>query len=448
MRRFVWVLVVALILAATGGPAVLADPADLQQQLRENERAQRETRAELRELENDAQAARDRLAQTEAELAAAQETLEVIGVDLAIAELELVDSRLREQLARDRLGQAEAELDRAEAELDERRMRLERRVRSSFMYGHPSLLEAFIGVRELPELMTSGHLVGQVMAADRDLMVETEQLRSQVDARREVAAEHRTNAELATLGALDAAAEVRSVLGEQEQHAAEVEVRRERYAQALATLQADAAAVTEHLESLVAASARVEAELREAERRAAEEAARQAAEQAAAEEAARQAAEQAAAEQAESASGGAEAAPEAAPEQAAGGQGGWLRPSDGRVTSRFGQRLHPVHGTLLMHTGVDLAAGHGSPIRASRAGTVSSAVWRGGYGNTVVLDHGGGLATLYAHLSAFDVAAGQQVSQGQVIGREGMTGTATGPHLHFEVRVNGAPVNPCGYIAC
>ncbi len=451
MRRITWVLLVALVLGATGVSAAVADPAQLEQQLRENEREQRETRAELREIEADARVARDRLRAAEAELAAAREALDRIGVDLAIAELVLADARLRVDLASDRLADAEDELDRAEQELAERQTRFEGRVRSSFMYGHHSLIEAFAGVRELPDLMTSSHLVGSVMAADRDLVIETEQLRAQVDERRATAEDHRRNTELATLDAVAAAAEVRAALSAQEQHAAEVEASRAEHARALAALQADAAAVTEHLESLVTASAQVEAELREAERRAAERRAaeRRAAEQAAAAAAARETAERQAAEQAAAAAGSGPAtqtAPE--PPATAAGQGGWQRPSSGRVTSRFGQRLHPVRGIWLMHTGVDLAAGHGSPIRASRAGTVSSAAWRGGYGNTVVIDHGGGLATLYAHLSAFEVAAGQQVGQGQVVGREGMTGTATGPHLHFEVRVNGAPVNPCGYIAC
>jgi murein DD-endopeptidase MepM/ murein hydrolase activator NlpD len=98
------------------------------------------------------------------------------------------------------------------------------------------------------------------------------------------------------------------------------------------------------------------------------------------------------------------------------------------------------------HYGIDFGAGAGSPIRAAAAGKVLSAGWIGGYGNTTIIDHGGGMATLYAHQSSFGVSAGQQVSAGQTIGAVGSTGNSTGPHLHFEVRVNGQAVDPAGYL--
>lgn len=115
-------------------------------------------------------------------------------------------------------------------------------------------------------------------------------------------------------------------------------------------------------------------------------------------------------------------------------------------TSMFGPRLHPVFGTVRMHNGVDIRGATGTPIRAAAAGTVVYAGPRGGYGNTVVIDHDGSLATLYAHQSTVYVATGKAVAQGQVIGAVGSTGFSTGPHLHFEVRVNGAPVSPLGYL--
>lgn len=112
------------------------------------------------------------------------------------------------------------------------------------------------------------------------------------------------------------------------------------------------------------------------------------------------------------------------------------------LTSRFGPRVHPIFGTVRLHDGVDFGAPEGAPVRAAAAGTVVFAGPRGGYGTTVLVDHGGSLATLYAHLSAVSVAPGAVVAAGQVIGAVGSTGFSTGPHLHFEVRVGGVPVDP------
>lgn len=125
---------------------------------------------------------------------------------------------------------------------------------------------------------------------------------------------------------------------------------------------------------------------------------------------------------------------------------GLMRPVPGAVSSPFGYRVHPIFGTRRLHTGWDMRAASGDPIVAVADGVVVSASVRGGYGNAVVIDHGGGFATLYAHQSSMAVGAGQQVSQGQVIGYVGCTGYCTGPHLHFETRVGGRPVDPSGYM--
>jgi murein DD-endopeptidase MepM/ murein hydrolase activator NlpD len=119
---------------------------------------------------------------------------------------------------------------------------------------------------------------------------------------------------------------------------------------------------------------------------------------------------------------------------------GLIWPVNGPVVSGFGMRW----GRL--HTGIDIAVPYGTPIHASASGTVIYAGWMGGYGNLVVIDHGRGLATAYAHQSRIAVSNGRSVSQGEVIGYVGCTGHCFGPHLHFEVRVNGQPVDPLGYL--
>ena len=116
------------------------------------------------------------------------------------------------------------------------------------------------------------------------------------------------------------------------------------------------------------------------------------------------------------------------------------------VVSAYGGRIHPIYGDYRLHTGVDLDAASGAPIRAAGDGVVVSAGWLGGYGQATIIEHGGPLATLYAHQSQMLVSVGQRVTGGQVIGRVGCTGTCTGTHLHYEVRINGDPVNPAGYL--
>jgi murein DD-endopeptidase MepM/ murein hydrolase activator NlpD len=117
-----------------------------------------------------------------------------------------------------------------------------------------------------------------------------------------------------------------------------------------------------------------------------------------------------------------------------------------RVVSGFGARVHPIYGSVRMHTGVDIAGSTGTPVRAAADGVVVSAGWLGGYGQATVIEHGGPMATLYGHQSQILVKEGQAVDRGQVIGRVGCTGVCTGPHLHYEVRLNGTPVNPASYL--
>jgi len=121
-------------------------------------------------------------------------------------------------------------------------------------------------------------------------------------------------------------------------------------------------------------------------------------------------------------------------------------PVDGRLMSYFGNRSDPFSGDGAFHTGVDISVPSGTAVRAAADAVVVSAEWAGRYGRLVVLDHGNGLQTYYAHLSRFDVLAGQWIRRGEVIGRSGATGRVTAPHLHYEVRRAGIPINPHAYL--
>lgn len=129
-----------------------------------------------------------------------------------------------------------------------------------------------------------------------------------------------------------------------------------------------------------------------------------------------------------------------------GGKMSWPVNGCYNVTSPFGMRYHPILKVNKMHTGIDIGAGSGSTVIAASDGTVISACYMSGYGNTVIIDHGGGISTLYAHNTSLSVSSGQKVKRGQTIAKSGSTGNSTGPHVHFEVRVSGFPVNPMGYV--
>ena len=128
------------------------------------------------------------------------------------------------------------------------------------------------------------------------------------------------------------------------------------------------------------------------------------------------------------------------------GSGAMIWPISGPITSEFGWRTHPITGDQRFHSGLDIGGDYGIPVHAAQAGTVTYAGWISGYGNTVIIDHGGGVTTLYGHNQSLAVGEGQSVAQGEVISYCGSTGNSTGPHCHFEVRQNGEPVSPYGYL--
>jgi murein DD-endopeptidase MepM/ murein hydrolase activator NlpD len=390
-----------------GSPQVaVAQVSDLQRQLAQTASERAAAARELGEVRRRTDSARDRFNVAQREHQAAQAELARVDDELDRARAELAAAIARAEETQAELARVSADVAVAEASLEERRARFETRVVAAFKYGQMSLTDVFSASRDINDIVVTSTYVSAVVQNDRDMVGEMAALLGELQAQRTLAIELRVRADLEREDAERVEAVVTEQYEQQRRLTAEVARTRTNLATSLRSLQEDADALEEHLKALEAAQALIERQLREAE--AAERAGR-----------------------------------------SVGDTGsGWLKPTNGWLSSGFGNRVHPILRTTRLHAGVDLAAATGTPIIASRGGTVSFVGWMSGYGQTVMVYHGGGVATLYAHMSAFSVSQGSYVAQGGRLGSVGMTGTATGPHLHFEVRISGVPQNPCGYIPC
>lgn len=384
-----------------------------------------------------------RIAQLQERIAAAERRERVLTTDIAASreEIDTIEERVRDlsvrvralehELARHRARLAGlreqyaretallAQLERSERIAEDR---LHRRLVDIYETGSPSALEILLSVSSLSDLVSQLEYAQTIAARDEEIA------RSVAEARARVAV-----ARLRTQAIKREEEQTVAVIAERTQQQrtvlAELTRRRDQLVQAqadrralLARVRAQRRGAEEDLGALQRESARLAERIRAAQQRAAAAGGGQ---------------EGAGSSSAPSSqgSGGSAAAGAEAPSAS-----GFIWPVNGPITSPFGWRWGR------MHEGIDIGAGYGTPIHAAAAGTVIWAGWMGGYGNLVVLDHGGGLSTAYGHQQRIYVHVGQRVAQGEVIGEVGSTGHAFGPHLHFEVRVNGTPVDPLRYL--
>jgi len=288
--------------------------------------------------------------------------------------------------------------------------RLDRRLVDIYIYGRPSMIEFLFGARSIEDVIDTATYLSLIGQQDRQIAVEVAASKLAMQKARKHTVKLRktvVGAERVISARAAQVAESRSALvGARDDLAGT----RQQKVVALSELSGKERAEAAEIDALRAVSAQLGADIRAAQ--------------------ARRAAAQA---RAQSQSG-------AAPVTSAPSSSGLIWPVSGPITSGFGWRWGRIH------EGVDVGVGYGTPIRAAAAGTVIYCGWEGGYGNLVVLDNGGNLATAYGHQSSIAVGCGQSVSQGQVIGYVGSTGHSTGPHLHFEVRIDGNAVDPLGYL--
>ncbi|MDI3316744.1 MAG: peptidoglycan DD-metalloendopeptidase family protein [Bacillota bacterium] len=373
----------ALARQAEARASSAVDPASILQEIhRTNQR--------LSQMRSQAALTRQQLSVAQSRAQAAQAKLTVLQRQLAAARQELARRQNQLAQAQARLTQLQAALQAAQARLEEQRTRLGDRLRATYEMGTVSYLDVLLSSRSFADFVTRLQTLEQVVAADVALLHQVQAQRAEVE--RQTQLQQRQVAQIAALTRQVAAA--KQSLDQKTSQQAQVT---QEYQQSANELRAE-------LDAQERASQAVQGELQRLQRKY-EEALRLA------------------------------------------GSGILQWPlSSFTVTSPFGSRYHPILQQWRMHTGMDLAAPYGTPIHAAAAGVVFYAGWMSGYGNTVILIHGNGISTLYGHMSSIEVSVNQRVSAWQEIGRVGSTGLSTGPHLHFEVRVNGTPVNPEGYV--
>ena len=307
---------------------------------------------------------------------------------------EAADAAIKEHQAR------KAELDATEARMkenedtlqglqkdyDDKRQALGKRVRDIYIHGQISYLDVLFGAKDFNDLMTRMDFLKRIIRRDYNLVTEVAAVKDQLElAQAELEKDRETQAEQESR-AHKARLDMEEMVGRQQA--------------LIERLKTDKALIDQQYEELMAASRQVGAMIRER------------------------------------GDGGVQAS----------GAGAMIWPISGPVTSEFGWRVHPITGSQRFHSGVDIGGDYGQSVHAAQSGTVEYAGWISGYGNAVIINHGGGITTLYGHNQSLAVSEGQSVSQGQTIAYCGSTGNSTGPHCHFEVRRNGEPVSPYSYL--
>jgi murein DD-endopeptidase MepM/ murein hydrolase activator NlpD len=384
-----------LVLCAVAAPALGDDIAgkkqQVDQQIQELSSKLSAQRASENALRKEIDGVTARIRRLEANVGDVSLQLSTLEQDLALHRERLAKLTKLYKLQSNRLGGLQRQYEVAVRRLD-------RRLVSIYIGGQPSLIEFVFGATSIDDVIAKVDYMGRIAREDRRIAVEVASAKHAMQkARKRTRAVRRQVAGAAHV-ITARAAQVRETRDALVGARDSLNASKEHKLVALSDLSAQEQAEASEIDALRASSAALGAQIRAAQARTA---------------------------------GGPDATPSSA---------GLVWPVSGPVTSPFGWRWGR------MHEGIDIGVGYGTPIHAAAAGTVIYCGWESGYGNLVVIDHGGNLATAYGHQSSIAVSCGQQVSQGQVIGYVGCTGHCFGPHLHFEVRIGGNPVDPLGYL--
>lgn len=296
----------------------------------------------------------------------------------------------KSNVLQDKINRNQAELEKKQQEVDQRMVIYRKRLRDIYINGQINYLDVLLGAKDFSDFSSRMYLLQKIISSDLAMLEQLRRDAEEINTRKQqLAAEMK---------------EIKTTQAELEAKKAKVNKLREERAQVLYKAQEEEASSQAEYDRLLAISENIAAMLRNME----------------------------------SSGGGAQAG--------RGGTGRFMWPCSGPITSYYGWRTHPIFGTTKYHSGMDIAVDTGTPIQAADSGTVVYSGWLGGYGNCVMIDHGGGLVTLYGHNSSLTVGEGQYVTKGTVIAYAGSTGYSTGPHCHFEVRLHGELTEPLNYL--
>lgn len=345
---------------------------------------------QLADLQRQAEEQQAKTNEASAKVESVSERLRQIQEELRVATAEYKEVKGQLDAIEDKISDNTELLQKTEADLKVRNKKLQQRVRDIYINGQVSYVDVLFGAKDFADLMTRMDVLKRIIKHDYDLIMKVKEEKATVENTRAALDKDKAEAEV--------------LVDDAEQKKSRMEDKESEQQVLLDQAIYDRDTSERAYEELMAASEEVANMIRRSQM---------------------------------SASGysGAPA-----------GAGGMIWPLSGPITSEFGWRTHPIFGTSRFHSGLDIGGDYGLPIYAAASGTVIYAGWISGYGNAVIIDHGGGVTTLYGHNDSLNVSEGEVVSQGQVIAMCGSTGNSTGPHCHFEVRENGEPVSPYGYL--
>ncbi len=345
---------------------------------------------QLADLQRQAEEQQAKTNEASAKVESVSERLRQIQEELRVATAEYKEVKGQLDSVEDKISDNTELLQKTEADLKVKNKKLQQRVRDIYINGQISYVDVLFGAKDFADLMTRMDVLKRIIKHDYDLIMKVREEKATVENTRAQLEKDKAEAEVLVADAQAKKAKVEDKESEQQVLLDQAIYDRD---------------TSERMyEEIMAASQEVANMIRRSHM----------------------------------SSAGYSGAPA--------GEGGMIWPISGPITSEFGWRTHPIFGTARFHSGLDIGGDYGMPIYAAASGTVIYAGWISGYGNAVIIDHGGGVTTLYGHNDSLNVSEGENVAQGQVIAMCGSTGNSTGPHCHFEVRENGEPVSPYGYL--